>query len=452
MTLKDLLRKKSHIQTSTSAPELSSAQQDSKLDFEVPEFTFMRTTTTTQEIISPPSFPGDYQSQEDPFAPSKKDALPVYQEKKRRSMFSRSSSKQSMAESSAASDDNEGGKIEQASRPRTERKLSTRLRLGSSSGGSAGGDAEGPKNELAVRPRPERKLSERLRLGSRSRTTSRESISMHLPEGLGEAPETVAVPLSPAAPKKTGGVDMAERKEVKEASEEQWEKRATRLALGNPLLDGDSIGGQHKSSNSASAHFQENSHLGQGNTSRSSAEQEADDSTLQEAIRLHEAGDLAASTALFGTLANPHGANSALSQVLYGLALRHGWGIAPSAQDAVHYLSLAASNSASIESAALAAGLRQGGAAKGELVLAIFELANCFRYGWGVKVDAVAARSYYETAANLGDADALEEAAWCFLQGFGGAKDKVCFVIFVLLICYCCALACEVYGVADATL
>ena len=41
---------------------------------------------------------------------------------------------------------------------------------------------------------------------------------------------------------------------------------------------------------------------------------------------------------------------------------------------------------------ALQAGLNKGGAAKGELVLAIFELANCFRNGWGVERDPVAAK------------------------------------------------------------
>jgi TPR repeat protein len=69
--------------------------------------------------------------------------------------------------------------------------------------------------------------------------------------------------------------------------------------------------------------------------------------------------------------------------------------------------------------------MKKGGAAKGELVLAIFELANCFRNGWGVKKDPVAARQYYETAANLGDTDAMNETAWCYLEGFGGKKDKV---------------------------
>jgi hypothetical protein len=41
---------------------------------------------------------------------------------------------------------------------------------------------------------------------------------------------------------------------------------------------------------------------------------------------------------------------------------------------------------------AIQAGLKKGGAAKGELVLAIFELANCFRHGWGIDKDPVAAK------------------------------------------------------------
>jgi hypothetical protein len=93
----------------------------------------------------------------------------------------------------------------------------------------------------------------------------------------------------------------------------------------------------------------------------------------------------------------------------------------------VTYLSAAASNAADIEQLALQAGLKKGGAAKGELVLAIFELANCFRHGWGIPKDPIAAKQvgrasadchgsqgvmsllltrspqYYETAANLGD-------------------------------------------------
>lgn len=74
---------------------------------------------------------------------------------------------------------------------------------------------------------------------------------------------------------------------------------------------------------------------------------------------------------------------------------------------------------------ALDAGVKKGGAAKGELVLAMYELANCYRNGWGIKKDPVAAKQYYETAANLGDTDAMNEVAWCYLEGFGTKKDRV---------------------------
>jgi hypothetical protein len=47
------------------------------------------------------------------------------------------------------------------------------------------------------------------------------------------------------------------------------------------------------------------------------------DDNIQEAIRLHEAGELETSTRMFGRLADPNGENNALSQVLYGLALRY---------------------------------------------------------------------------------------------------------------------------------
>ena len=51
-------------------------------------------------------------------------------------------------------------------------------------------------------------------------------------------------------------------------------------------------------------------------------------------------------------------------------------------EQAVRFLSAAASNSGAIEEEALKAGMKKGGQAKGELTLAIFELANCFRNGW----------------------------------------------------------------------
>jgi TPR repeat protein len=107
---------------------------------------------------------------------------------------------------------------------------------------------------------------------------------------------------------------------------------------------------------------------------------------------------------------------------------RHGWGCPVDTARAVTYLSAAAANSAAVEAEALRAGVNKGGSAKGELVLAMFELANCFRNGWGIAKDPAAARQYYETAANLGDTDAMNEVGWCYLEGFGGKKDKVCVI------------------------
>lgn len=135
--------------------------------------------------------------------------------------------------------------------------------------------------------------------------------------------------------------------------------------------------------------------------------------------------ELEKATFLFSRLASPSGPNNALAQVIYGLSLRHGWGCVPSPTESLKYLSLAASNSAGVEAVALSAGKKKGGAAKGELVLAIFELGNSFRHGLGCQKDPIAARRYYETAAELGDTDAMVEVAWCYLEGYGGKKDKL---------------------------
>jgi hypothetical protein len=379
--LKDLLKKKDSI--AKDAPP-----QNKPAVLAVPEFRIIRTTTESEEVIEPPHFDGD-----DDVPPGK-----TPKKERRRTLFSRASSAATPKAASGAS----------KSRSSLESDDTKKLQ------------------SLPVRPKNERRLSERLHMGGRSRSKTNENTSAHLPENLPAAPDSVAVPTI-----SVDGTTDEGNKYANAQREAQWEKRATMLASSPSLLssEGGGAGSEDRtgrkretinlnaplSSSSASAR----------DRSRSISDQEGD-VNIQEAIRLHEAGDLTNSTTMFGQLADPKGANNALSQVLYGLALRHGWGIPPEPDKAIHYLSLAASNSAAIEQAALASGMTKGGAAKGELVLAIFELANCFRYAWGVKKDPVAARQYYETAANLGDTDALDEAAWCYLEGFGGPKDKVC--------------------------
>ncbi|KAL2037684.1 hypothetical protein N7G274_009629 [Stereocaulon virgatum] len=258
-------------------------------------------------------------------------------------------------------------------------------------------------------PSGEKRLSQRLHLSHGSRASSQGSINV--PADLPDIK------------------DLSLEGEEKEA---QWEERATILAQvrphSRPISQNEHVSRPVTPDGMLKEPLQGQSpkHLGDrtrphaGTRSISSAR--ADDD-IQEAIRLHDAGgaeNLQRSTAMFGRLAD----SNAMAQIMFGLALRHGWGITPNPALAVQYLSAAASSSAKIESDALASGMKKGGAAKGELVLAIYELANSFRNGWGVEKDAVAARKYYETAANLGDTDAMNEVARCYENGDGGKKDR----------------------------
>ncbi|PNS18595.1 Protein DSF2 [Sphaceloma murrayae] len=400
MTLRDLLRKKHDI-------EKNGANGDGKSTGEKAapyqtEFTFLRTTTSDQEVIQPPSFPGDQEKAISKSTTTQHQSK-LESSKRRRSLFHphKDASPPSGPPQTSIYNDGHRPTSKESSSPST-------------------------------RPKNERKLSDRfsqIRLTSRS--ASRESASI-LPSSLDPAPSPIPAPLSPdvLSAKKSNPIDSAV-----ERAEAEWEARAAALALSSSIASAASpTPSPEPTRGTPSALISVASAAGSiagssapstaTSPSRTPEQQKSDEETLQKAITLHETGDLPASTALFSQLASPTGANSALAQVLYGLALRHGWGTTPDPGAAVHFLSLAAKNSASIEKAALKAGMARGGDAKGELVLAIFELANCYRYGWGVGVDARAAREFYVTAANLGDLDAMEEAAWCWTEGFGGPKGK----------------------------
>lgn len=267
-----------------------------------------------------------------------------------------------------------------------------RLRKGSQSDISQASASPDRKSQ-----KEHRRISDRLHLGGRDRSASRSSTN--LPENLPEIKDAYS-----------NDGNQQDR-------EAQWEARATILISKSPNIAANT-GVPDMSSLSLG-----NRDASPGQTGRPRSISDAkSDVNIQDAIQLHENGQLEEATEMFRKLAE---SGNVLSQVLYGLSLRHGWGCTPDTKKAVTYLSAAASNSATIEAEALQAGIKKGGAAKGELVLAMFELANCFRHGWGVNVDKAAARQYYETAANLGDTDAMNEAAWCYLEGFGGKKDKV---------------------------
>lgn len=103
--------------------------------------------------------------------------------------------------------------------------------------------------------------------------------------------------------------------------ESQWEKRATMLARKNEESRSRPATPVHGSA--ADLNDFASMRLGDhGNQDRTVVSKKADDN-VQEAIRLHESGDLVTATKMFGRLADPDGENNALSQVLYGLALRY---------------------------------------------------------------------------------------------------------------------------------
>lgn len=105
------------------------------------------------------------------------------------------------------------------------------------------------------------------------------------------------------------------------AAESQWEKRATMLAKKNELersRQGAPVGSTTDLGTFSDLTIGRGGH---GHDKHVVSTKYVDDN-IQEAIRLHEAGDMETSTQMFGRLADPNGENNALSQVLYGLALR----------------------------------------------------------------------------------------------------------------------------------
>ncbi|KAI1456007.1 HCP-like protein [Annulohypoxylon moriforme] len=411
MGLRDLIKKKDHLDGGVDRETLDRLAG--------PEFTFIRSDTHTQEIIHPPT---------------NKNYL---------------STSAAAARDNNSNSSNAGGGV---SVSRTRRSLDVfRPR-------SRGSSTSSVQSDQLSTPAPastHRRLSQRLHLSKAPST------SEFVPENLPQINVYAADGRTKGGAGVGGGVDLGAGGGVggapvdKEANESQWEKRATILAEANergqrrsrspsvnvspspssrnsPYPSSADLAGLRLYDDGGAGYGNGNGGRnggggnGNGNNGRSDGvvSSKAIDDQIQEAIRLHEDGQLDQSTRLFGRLADPQGANNPLSQVLYGLALRHGWGCEPDPERAVTYLSAAASNAAAVESMALQAGLKKGGAAKGELVLAIFELANCFRHGWGIPRDPVAAKQYYETAANLGDTDAMNEVGWCYLEGFGCKKDK----------------------------
>ena len=272
MGLRDILKKKDELQENTQYQEYQQQYQQpygsqQRDNLGPPGFVFVRSDTATHEIIQPPGYQDQHQyqhqSQNQHHQPQ-----PQHQRQHQDHL--------------AAKEPSKVRRSLDVFRPRS------RSRSASLSSQVSAASVTSPRRDNAGR-----RLSHRLHL-------SRE------PESSDYVPQNLPEIVAPADP------------EDREAAESQWEKRATILA------------GQNELARSRPATPGSTGGLSQprpDQRSRSASESravssQAIDADIQEAIRLHEAGDLERSTRMFGRLADPNGADNALSQVLYGLALR----------------------------------------------------------------------------------------------------------------------------------
>ncbi|KIK66095.1 hypothetical protein GYMLUDRAFT_158136 [Collybiopsis luxurians FD-317 M1] len=113
---------------------------------------------------------------------------------------------------------------------------------------------------------------------------------------------------------------------------------------------------------------------------------------------------------------------------MWGLALRHGWGVRKDEKSGFGWVRKAAEGAVrDLEGIRrrIASGEGMGkGAVKAELVLAIYEVGQCFFHGWGVQKDQKMGVSYYKVAAELGDPDAQNDLGFCLANGKGCKKDR----------------------------
>ncbi|RDB29611.1 Protein DSF2 [Hypsizygus marmoreus] len=144
---------------------------------------------------------------------------------------------------------------------------------------------------------------------------------------------------------------------------------------------------------------------------------------LQLGIQHHEANRLEESAICFEKSAKENG-GCGVGMLMWGLALRHGWGCEKNEKLGFKWLRRAAESAVEDLENARAGGGVDSVAVQTELILAIYEVGQCFFQGWGVPKDQKMAVSYYTVAARLGDADAQNDLAFCLANGKGCKKDR----------------------------
>lgn len=109
--------------------------------------------------------------------------------------------------------------------------------------------------------------------------------------------------------------------------------------------------------------------------------------------------------------------------LMYGLSLRHGWGgekdevrafryICSAAVGLCHVTLILLNDEESLESRDKKIQILHRSALKSalqSLAQSLYELGNCYHYGWGVTCSSAVAQIYYECGSWLGDEDAQEQ-------------------------------------------
>jgi len=113
-----------------------------------------------------------------------------------------------------------------------------------------------------------------------------------------------------------------------------------------------------------------------------------------------------------------------VGMLMWGLTLRHGWGCEKNEKIGFKWLRRAAESAVEDLENARIGGSVDSAVVQTELVLAIYEVGQCFFQGWGVVKDQKMAVSYYTVAARLGDPDAQSDLAFCLANGKGCKKDR----------------------------
>jgi TPR repeat protein len=107
---------------------------------------------------------------------------------------------------------------------------------------------------------------------------------------------------------------------------------------------------------------------------------------LQLGIQHHEADRLQESAVCFERAATLDG-GCGVGMLMWGLALRHGWGCTKNEKQGFKWLRRAAESAVGDLESARKGGEIDEGAVQTELVLAIYEVGQCFFHGWGIPKD-----------------------------------------------------------------